>query len=81
MSRETVEEYLARGGKVERCRPAGFPKRSQTMRIKAGSDSRGEIYAVKPERQIRRKSQEITMEDIDLSALPEDLLDKLAEIC
>lgn len=73
---ETVEEFLARGGKIQKCSPAGFPTKGQPVRIRRKNDSRGEIYAV----QTPRQSHVAVERPIDFSLLPDDLLDALAEL-
>lgn len=68
---ETVEEFLARGGKIQRI-PASKVENKQQMRVKGTPGSyKSEIYAVKTK---RKEKCDVS---IDYTQIPSDLLEKI----
>lgn len=68
---ETVEEFLARGGKIERI-PTAKHEHKQQMRVKGSSSNyKSEIYAVKTKTKVKSDVS------IDYTHIPADLLEKI----
>lgn len=79
MKTESVEEYLARGGKVDVIPPKGFQSRNilkvrgtgAVMSLSEGED----LYGEKPKGEAKPKPLKV-----DLTLIPPDLLAKLREM-
>lgn len=78
MKVESIEEYLARGGKVDVLPPKGFQSRNILKVRGTGSvmslSEGGELYGEKTKAEMKPKAPKAAL---DLSLIPSDLLEKL----
>jgi hypothetical protein len=76
--RETIEEFLARGGEKQVCKPY-MPKQKVVLRTKHFDRRVANDFLVEKEPRQPKQKAAPSIESLNLSLIPEDLLDKLAE--
>ncbi len=78
--RETVEEFLARGGKVTKCPPAPTPEEETTTRVSPTSNAGSTMMSLAEgalyysESRAKPKERKKAEKTINFSALPASLL-------
>lgn len=80
--RETIEEFLARGGKITKCEPAPMPDEETTNRVMPTPNAastmmslgEGALYYSESRAKPKERKSTKKVESINLAALPPHLL-------